>query len=92
MVVKDKPYEDQELYNWSFIRIFKHDVLNEELVWHRDKNGRFIEILEGDGWEIQFDDKLPNKLQKGDRFFIPAKTYHRIKRGNTDLKIRVEEL
>ena len=92
MVVKDKPYEDQELNNWSFIRIFKHDVLNEELVWHRDKNGRFIEILEGDGWEIQFEDKLPNKLQKGDGFFIPAKTYHRIKRGNTDLKIRVEEL
>ena len=92
MVVKDKPYEDQELNNWSFIRIFKHDVLNEELVWHRDKNGRFIEILEGDGWEIQFDDKLPISLIKGDKFFIPAKTYHRIKRGNTDLKIRVEEL
>ena len=91
-MVNDKPYEDQELNSWSFIRTFKRDMLNEELVWHRDRNGRFIEILEGDNWEIQFDDKLPNKLQKGDKFFIPAKTYHRIKRGNSDLKIKVEEL
>jgi len=91
MVVNNKPYDDQEINNWSFIRVFKHDVLNEELVWHRDEKGRYVEILEGSGWEIQFENGLPKKLYKGDRFFIPAKTFHRIKRGKTDLKIKVEE-
>lgn len=89
MVVK--PYIDEKLNNWSFVRTFKHDVLNEDLLWHRDKKGRYIEVLEGSGWEIQFDDGLPKKLHKGDRFFISAETYHRIKRGKTDLKIKIEE-
>ncbi len=87
----DKPYIDEKLNNWSFIRTFDHNVLTDELVWHRDESGRFIEVLEGSGWEFQFDDKLPRKLHKGDRFFSPAKTFHRIKRGNTDLKIKIEE-
>jgi len=87
----DKPYIDEKLNNWIFVRTFKHDVLNEDLLWHRDKKGRYIEVLEGSGWEIQFDDELPKKLHKGDRFFISAETYHRIKRGNTDLKIKIEE-
>lgn len=87
----DKPYFDEKLNNWTFLRTFKHDVLTEELVWHRDENSRFIEVLEGSGWEIQFENELPQKLYKSDRFFIPAKTFHRIKRGNTDLMIKIEE-
>ena len=87
----EKPYIDEKLNNWIFVRTFKQDVLNEDLLWHRDKKGRYIEVLEGSGWEIQFDDGLPKKLHKGDRFFISAETYHRIKRGNTDLKIKIEE-
>lgn len=87
----DKPYLDEKLNNWTFLRTFKHDVLSEELVWHRDEKGRYIEVLEGKGWEIQFDNGLPKKLKKGDHLFIPAKTFHRIKRGTTDLKLKIEE-
>ena len=87
----DKPYIDEKLNNWTFLRTFKHDVLSEELVWHRDEKGRYIEVLEGKGWEIQFDNGLPKKLKKGDHLFIPAKTFHRIKRGTTDLKLKIEE-
>ena len=87
----DKPYIDEKLNTWTFVRTFKHDVLSEELVWHRDEKGRYIEVIEGSGWEIQYDDRLPRKLIKGDHFFIPAKTFHRIKRGTTDLKLKIEE-
>jgi quercetin dioxygenase-like cupin family protein len=87
----DKPYIDEKLNTWSFIRTFKHDVLTEELAWHRDECGRYITVLEGEGWEFQFDERLPKRLHIGDRFFIPAKTFHRIKRGKTDLKIKIEE-
>ena len=87
----DKPYIDEKLNSYEFLRTFKHDVIADELVWHRDENGRYITVMEGSGWEIQFENGLPKKLHKGDRFFIPAKTFHRIKRGNTDLKIKIEE-
>ena len=60
----DKPYLDEKLNNWTFLRTFKHDVLSEELVWHRDEKGRYIEVLEGSGWEIQFDNGLPKRLHK----------------------------
>ena len=89
--MSDKPYIDEKLNNWTFMRTFKHDVLSEELVWHRDEKGRYIEVLEGNGWEIQFDNALPKRLYKGDKFFISKKTYHRIKRGTTDLVLKIEE-
>ena len=86
-----KPYIDEKLNNWSFIRTFKSNVLSEELLWHRDEKGRYITVMEGEGWEIQFDNDLPKRLHKGDRFFIPEKTFHRIKRGKTDLVLKIEE-
>jgi len=89
--MSNKPYIDEKLNSWKFVRTFKHDVITEELVWHRDEKGRYIEVLEGIGWEIQFDDELPKRLHKGDHLYIPAKTFHRIKRGTTDLKLQIEE-
>ena len=89
--MREKPYIDEKLNTWSFLRTFNKDVLEEEMQWHRDEKGRFITVLEGEGWEFQLEDKLPKKLIKGDRFFIPAKTFHRIKRGKTDLKVKIEE-
>jgi len=87
----NKPYVDKSLNTWSFLRTFKSDVLDEELMWHRDVNGRYIEVLEGVGWEIQFDDELPKRMYKGDKFFIPPKAFHRIKRGHTELILKIEE-
>ena len=84
-------YIDENLNNGEFLRTFDKDVLTEELVWHRDKNDRIIEVLEGRDWELQFENCLPIKLKEGDRIWIPAETYHRIKRGTTDLKIKIEE-
>lgn len=85
-------YIDEQLNKSSFVRTFKHDVLIEELVWHRDEKDRYIEVIEGSGWEVQYENKLPIPLIKGDKFFIPAKTYHRIKRGKNDLTVKIEEL
>jgi quercetin dioxygenase-like cupin family protein len=73
------------------IRTFSKDVLNEELVWHRDKNNRTVTILEGEGWKFQRDNELPISLSKGDTLEIEAYSYHRIIKGNTDLKIKIEE-
>ena len=66
------PYKDN-----SNIRSFSKNVKKKELVWHKDDEDRDIEILEGKGWQMQFDDELPFDLVKGDHIFIKRHRIHR---------------
>lgn len=91
MVVEKQPYSQKNLNNGVFLRTFSKDVLSEELIWHRDKNDRIVEVLNGENWEIQFENQLPQSLRSGREYVIPAYTYHRIKRGTTDLTVRILE-
>ena len=79
-----KPYKDS-----SNIRNFSKNVKKLELVWHKDDEDRNIEILEGKDWKFQFDNELPLSLVKGDRIFITKHRIHRIHKGTTDLKIKI---
>ena len=79
-----QPYKDS-----SNIRSFSKNVKKLELVWHKDDEDRDIEILEGKGWQMQFDDELPFELVKGDHIFITKHRIHRIHKGTTDLKIKI---
>ena len=79
-----EPYKDT-----SNIRTFSKDVDPMELVWHQDKEDRHIEVLEGIGWSIQKDNQLPLVISKGDRIFITANKIHRVLKGTTDLKIKI---
>ena len=78
------PYE-----NKGNIRTFSKDVDPTSLVWHSDKEDRLIEVLEGEGWKLQLDNKLPLLLSKGDRIFINEGDVHRVLKGTTDLKIKI---
>ena len=78
------PYKDS-----SNIRSFSKNVKKLELVWHKDDEDRDIEILEGKGWQMQFDDELPFELVKRDHIFIKRHRIHRIHKGTTDLKIKI---
>ena len=78
------PYKDS-----SNVRSFSKNVKKLELVWHKDDEDRNIEILEGKGWQMQFDDELPFELVKGDHIFITKHRIHRIHKGTTDLKIKI---
>jgi quercetin dioxygenase-like cupin family protein len=75
--------------NKGNIRTFSKDVNKLELVWHQDAEDRDIEILEGKGWEMQFDNELPFAIRKGDRIFITEGRIHRVLKGTTDLKIKI---
>lgn len=86
------PYVEERIDANSFYRTFSKEVLLDELVWHRDRVSRTITIVEGEGWLLQLDNQLPIELKVGDQYEIPAYTYHRIKRGTSDLKIFIEEL
>ena len=75
--------------NKGNIRTFSKDLNKLELVWHKDAEDRYIEILDGKGWSIQMDDQLPLAISKGDRIFIHEGQVHRVLKGTTDLKIKI---
>ena len=78
------PYTDN-----SNIRTFSKDVNTMDLIWHMDDEDRNIEVLEGKGWKFQRDDELPLELIEGIRIFIPRHQVHRVIKGTTDLKIKI---
>ena len=73
------------------IRTFSKDVDEWDLIWHKDKQDRYITVLEGEGWKFQRDNSLPLDLKKGDRIFIPKEQIHRVLKGKTDLVIEIIE-
>jgi quercetin dioxygenase-like cupin family protein len=86
------PYVEERIDANSFYRIFDKNVVSEELVWHRDHSTRVITIIEGEGWLLQLDNRLPIEIKVGEVYTIPANTYHRVKRGLSDLKIMIQEI
>jgi hypothetical protein len=81
----------QELKGDFKYRTFKSNVDTDELKWHFDEQDREVTILESNGWEFQIDNELPTTLKEGDVLFIPKGTYHRVKRGTGDLRIKIKE-
>lgn len=84
-------YKQQQTTQNSFRREFSEGVETTELIWHRDKKDRKINIIEGSGWMIQFDNALPVELTKGKELVIPKMVYHRLWRGTTNLIIEIQE-
>jgi len=78
------PYTDN-----SNIRTFSKDVNPMDLIWHMDDEDRNIEVLEGKGWKFQRDNELPLELKEGICIFIPRHQVHRVIKGKTDLKIKI---
>jgi len=85
-----KPYTETRNNN-VIIRRFSADINSEELVWHRDHSDRYISIIEGTGWRLQMDNRLPMILEPGDSLPIPKNTYHRVLAGSTDLLVEIVE-
>jgi len=78
------PYTDK-----NNIREFSSNVDELDLVWHQDKEDRLVEVLEGKGWKFQRDNNVPVDMKIGDRIFIPEGEIHRIIKGTTNLKIKI---
>ena len=87
-----KPYIDDIIDENTKIRTFDPNVDQSEMVWHRDKKDRNIEIIDGLGWYFQMDNNIPMELKIGDKLFVPKGEYHRIyKVGTNQLKINIRE-
>ena len=53
-----KPYKDS-----SNIRVFSKEVDPMDLIWHTDLEDRLVEVVDGVGWKLQFDNELPFELK-----------------------------
>jgi hypothetical protein len=87
-VENELPY-NEEINENVRVRVFSESIEDEELKWHRDRQDRLVEVIDSKGWELQFDDELPVKLKKGMNIIIPEGVYHRVIKGDGDLKIKI---
>lgn len=87
-----KPYNDTIEKDNSFVRVIKENTEEHELKWHRDQFDRIIKILENNGWEIQYENNIPEELMVHKTYFIPKNTWHRVLKGKGDLVVSITEI
>jgi len=84
------PYTENITNNESIVeRLFEESCTQDDLLWHRDPEDRRLLAIEKTDWLIQLDNELPVSLNT--EVFIPKETYHRLIKGNGDLKIIVKK-
>ena len=88
---KELPFDEKGKGNVRE-RIFSENTDEMELKWHWDEQDRIVTPLHKTDWMLQLDNELPVKLIEGNEYFIPVGVYHRVIKGNGDLKIKVKLL
>jgi len=85
------PFEEEQISDNIFIRTFSTDVDEMDLIWHTDKENRFIRVLEGNGWQFQYDEELPFEMTDGLGFPVMKGQIHRVIKGLGPLKIELHK-
>jgi len=88
-----KPFEDFEnsIYKKVFTRVIKEDVKQDQLIWHIDKKDRDIKVVWGTGWKLQNDNELPFEIKIGQTYHINKESFHRLLKGDSELKLEIKE-
>jgi len=82
-----KPYIDIKVTDSYIIREFSENIDPIELLWNRDDEDRTVEILGETNWKLQLDNELPTSLNQP--IFIPKHHWHRVKKRNNNLKLKI---
>lgn len=81
------PYKEQTIDDYT-LREFSQDTSSLELVWHRDKEDRYVEVINSTDWLFQLDNHPPQSFPKH-KLFIPKETYHRLIKGTGNLVVKI---
>lgn len=84
-------YKNQYISDDEFIRTFESDIDENELEWHEDEFDREVIVMNESDWSFQFDEEIPQKLNKDTTIFIKKGRFHRVMKGTTPLVIKVKE-
>jgi len=87
-----KEYKDKVLKEGVIVRKFDRAAVLNESTWHRDRRDRLVEVLDGAGWQIQVDNRVPMRMKVGDVYKIPAEMWHRIIPGSGNLTVLIKEM
>ena len=88
----DFPFSEKQTSSNCFLREFNKNIDSEELIWHMDREDRYVTVKSGKNWRLQMDNELPVVLEVKKVYFIPKFTYHRIIKGSTKLIIEVKKI
>lgn len=86
----DKLPFEQKKQGDKVVRTFSESVDNTELKWHVDNEDRLVTPLHKTDWMIQMDNELPKKLVENQGLIIPKGIYHRVIKGNGDLRVSIK--
>lgn len=86
-----KPYIEKLLNESTRVRLFSSDTPEVDLIWHRDRQNRVVEVIHSNGWMFQRDDSVPALLSSGDILEIARNEWHRVIKGNGDLILKITE-
>jgi hypothetical protein len=81
------PFEESNISESTYLRTFAQDTDSGDLHWHRDRESRIIESTHETDWKVQIDNELPKSLNE--KVFIPMGVWHRLIKGNGDLRIKL---
>jgi hypothetical protein len=84
------PFKETHLQDNLYLREFEESVDTDDLEWHRDREDRTVEIIGETDWELQMDNQLPQRMTG--KIFIPKEVWHRVIKGNNELKVKITKL
>jgi len=83
------PFTEEIIDNTTKIRHFDQTAPDHLYKWHADEEHRYIEALNENDWQFQFDDELPQSLEPGKIIHIPKGLIYRLIKGKSDLSISI---
>jgi len=87
-----KPFVDTNVDKNTRIRNFHPDYEDHLFKWHWDDEDRWIEAINENNWQFQFDDELPQSLELNKIIMIPKGIYHRIIKGSNILTLQISTI
>ena len=85
-----KPFIQEEYSINTVLRHFDPGAPDHLFKWHADDEDRWIESLNENDWQFQFDNELPVTLEPGKIIQIPKGIIHRLIKGSLPLSISIK--
>ena len=85
-----KPFTQENYSTDTVLRHFDKSAPDHLYKWHADEEDRFVESLNENDWQFQFDNELPQSIEPGKIIHIPKGLIHRLIKGTSELSISIK--
>ena len=85
-----KPFIQEAYSTDTVLRHFNKCAPDHLYKWHADDEDRFVESLNENDWQFQFDNELPQSIEPGKIIHIPKGLIHRLIKGTSELSISIK--